>query len=80
MERRAEMAQARVADFERDFGDVEFAAAQQFGGAFHAELSEILRDRLARLRGKNPAQIKMAAADFFAEFFQRQRRGEILLQ
>ena len=40
----------------------------------------MLRDGVAGLRGKNPAQIKMAATDFFAQLFQRRRFGEILFQ
>ncbi len=64
VKRRAEMAQAVVADFQRGLGDVVFAGHEQFRRAFHAELAQMLCDGVAGLRGKNPAQIKMAAADF----------------
>ena len=40
----------------------------------------MLRDGLAGLRGKNSAQIKMAAPDFLAEFLQRRRFGQVLFQ
>ena len=80
VKRRAEMAQAVVAHFQRGLGDVVFAGLEQFRRALHAQLAQMLRDGVTGLRGKNPAQIKMAATDFFAEFFQRRRLGEILLQ
>ena len=45
MKRLAEMAQARITDFHRRFSDVKLARAQKFRGAFHAQLSDVLRDR-----------------------------------
>jgi hypothetical protein len=74
------MAQAVVTDFQRGLGDIVFAGFQQFRRALHAQLAQMLRDRVAGLRGKNPAQIKMAAADFFAQFLQRRRLGQVLFQ
>ena len=55
-------------------------AAQQFRRALHAKLPQALRDGLAGLRGKNAAQIKMAATDLAPQFLQRRRLGEILFQ
>src|SRR5262245_1257999 len=52
VKRGAEMAEAVVANFKRNLGDVMFATSQEFGGLFHAELSQVLRDGLAGLSGK----------------------------
>ena len=38
------MAQAGVADFQGGFGDIIFAGFQQGGGAFHAQLPDVLGD------------------------------------
>ena len=80
VESRAEMAEAGVTDLQRDFRDIMLAKAQEFRGFVHPELPEILRDGLARLGGKNPAEIKMAATDLLTEFLQRWRFGQVLFQ
>ena len=38
----AEMAETVVTDGDGGFGDVAFAGAQEFGGAFHANLANVL--------------------------------------
>ena len=73
----AEMAEAVVADGDGGFGDVALAGAQKFGGAFHANLTNVLLNRHAGFLGEKPAQIKRAAANLFAEFFERGRFFEI---
>ncbi len=35
------MGEGVVADFEGDFGDIETARGEKFGGAFHAEGAEV---------------------------------------
>jgi hypothetical protein len=40
----AEMAEAVVADGEGRFGDVALACTEEFGGAFHADLADVLLD------------------------------------
>ena len=66
----AEMARAGIAHFQGHLGHVQFAGAEQFGGFFHPQPSQVLRDGLAGLAGKSAAQVKRAATDFLAQFFQ----------
>ena len=80
MKCRAEVAQAVVANLQRGLGDVVLARLEQFRRTLHAQLAQMLRDGVAGLRGKNPAQIKMAAANFLAKFLQGRRLDEILFQ
>src|SRR5690349_7571429 len=44
MKRRTEVAQAAVTDFERGLGHITLPGAQQFGGALHTNLPEMLLD------------------------------------
>ena len=69
----AEMAEAVVADGDGGFGDVALAGAEEFGGAFHPYLANVLLDGHAGFLGEEAAQIKRAAADFFAELFEGRR-------
>ena len=66
----AEVAQAVVADRDGGFGDVAFASAKKFSGAFHPDLANVLLDGHAGFLREQTAQIKRAAADFFAELFE----------
>ena len=61
------MAQRRVADFHRRLGDVMAPAQEQFGGAFHPDLPDVLRNGHAHLLGKEAAEIKRTASDLRAE-------------
>ena len=70
MEGCAEMAETGVTDLQRDFRYIVLATAQELCGFVHAQLPEILRDGLACLRGKDAAEIKMAATDLLPEFLQ----------
>ena len=65
------MAQAVVADGDGGFGHVALAGAEEFGGAFHPDLANVLLDGHAGFLGEEAAQIKWTAADFFAELFER---------
>ena len=47
MKRRTEVAQAAVTDFERGLGHITLPGAQQFGGALHTNLPEMLLDGAA---------------------------------
>ena len=80
VKRGAEVTQAVVTHFKRGLSDIVFAGFQQFGGAFHAQLPQMLGDGMAGLGGKYPAQIEMAAADFFPEFLQGRRPRQILFK
>src|SRR5690348_3405202 len=73
----AEMAQARISDFCRRFGDVVATSAQEFGRAFHSEVPQILRNSESNFARKNPTQIKRTAAHFLANDLQRWRIREI---
>ena len=73
----AEVAEAVVADFESSFGDVAFAGAKKFGGAFHAELAKVLLNGHAAFLAEKAAEIKPAATDLFAEGFESGRFGEV---
>jgi hypothetical protein len=79
MKRLAEMAEAGVADFKGGFGDVVLASAKEFGGPFHAQLADELREGQADLLRKSAAQIKWAATDLRADLVERGRGGEIRL-
>ena len=74
------MAEAVVADGHRRFGDVALAAAQQFGGALHADFAQVLLDGHAGFLRKKAAQIKRAATNFSAELFERRRVFEAFAQ
>ena len=63
----AEVAEAGVADFERGFGHVVFAGAEQFRRAVHAKALQVLRDRRAGLLQEGAAQVKCAAAPAWPE-------------
>src|SRR4051812_27537726 len=73
----AEMAQACVADLCCSLGDVVTAAPQKLRGAFHPELSQILRDGEPDFPGKAAAEIKRTAADFAPQRFECGRIGQI---
>ena len=64
----AEMAQAVVTDGDGGFGDIALAGAQEFGGAFHADLANVLLDGHAGFLAEEAAQVKWAAGDLFGEF------------
>ena len=51
----AEMAEAVVADGDGGFGDVALASAEKFGGAFHANLTNVLLNRHASFLGEEAA-------------------------
>ena len=72
------MAEAAVTDFESSFGDVATAAAEQFGGAFHADLLEVLLDGHARFLGELATQIEGTATDHTTEFIQGRGTVEAL--
>src|SRR5262245_4246175 len=74
------MAWAGVAHFERRFRHVELTRSQQLSRFLHPKLPQVLRDGLAGLTGKNPAQIKMTAPDFASEFLERRRFRQVLFQ
>ena len=76
----AEVAEAGVADFERGFGHVVFAGAEQFRRAIHAEALQVLRDRRAGRLREGAAEVKRAAPDFLAELLQRRRIRKITAQ
>src|SRR5205814_2298350 len=46
VERHAEMARTRIADLQRNLRHVQSSFAQQFGGSFHAQLAQMLENRL----------------------------------
>ena len=65
----AEMAERGVADFGGGFGDIVAAFEEQFGGAFHPDLAEILRDGHADFLGEKAAEVERTATDLRAEGF-----------
>jgi hypothetical protein len=76
----AEMAQARVANFQRSFRNVVFAGSQQFRRALHPQLPQILRDRHPGFLGEYSTQVKRAAAGFAPDGFESGWVDEIPLQ
>lgn len=80
MEGGAEVAQAVVAYSDGGFGHVALAGAEEFSGAFHPDLANVLLDGHAGFLGEETAQIKWTAADFFAELFEGRRFFEAFAQ
>lgn len=76
LEGMAEVAEAGVADFESDLGDIEFSGGEEFSSFLNPDLAEVLRDSHAHFLGEGAAEVIMAAADHFAEFFERRGIGE----
>ncbi len=71
------MAEAGVADFEGDGGDVHLAFAQEGSGAFEADIAEVAGDGFAHFLRENTSQMKVAAADAAAHFLEGWRLGHL---
>ena len=74
------MTQARVSHFRRGFGHVVASGAQQFGGTFHPQIAQELRNGKTDFARKNSTEIKWAATHLLAERFQRRGIGQIACQ
>ena len=73
MEGSAEVTEAVVADGDGGFRDVASAGAQEFSGAFHPDLANVLLDGHAGFLREKAAEVKWTATNFLAELFQRRR-------
>ena len=71
------MAEGGVADFHGGLGDVMASFQEQLGGAFHADLPEVLRNGHADFLGEEAAEVEGAAADLRAEGLDVGRLGEV---
>ncbi len=71
------MAERGVADFHSGLGDVVLAAEEQLGGAFHANLTQVLRDSHAHFLGEEATEIKGTAADLAAKGLDVRRVSEM---
>ena len=74
------MAEAVVTYFECSFRHVALAGTQQFSGALHADLTDVLLDGQSYFLGEKAAQVKRAATYEPAQFFERRWFAESFSQ